>query len=94
MIMKFARFSFSDHADKFKEYLSFKHIDINFFIEKEKDGCLPFLDGNIFCENKKVATKVHRKTSFSGNYTNLYQSFISESYKIGLIKDTLKAYFC
>ena len=44
----FALFSSPDHADKLKEYLSSKYPNINFSMEKEKDGCLPFLDGNIF----------------------------------------------
>ena len=40
----FALLSSLDHAGKFKEYLSSKHPNINFSIEKEKDGCLPFLE--------------------------------------------------
>ena len=47
----FALFPSTDHADKIKEYLSSKHHNIIFSIEKEKDGCLPFLDVNIFREN-------------------------------------------
>ena len=35
----FALFSSSYHAGKFKEYLSFQHIYMNVFIEKEKDRC-------------------------------------------------------
>ena len=81
----FALFSSPDHADKFKEYLSSKHSNINFSIEKEKDGCLPFLDVKIFCENKTFATKVYRKKTFSGVYTN-FKSLIPETYKIGLTK--------
>ena len=54
-------FSSPDHADQFKKHLSFKHPNINFSIQKEKDGCLPFLDDNIFCENEKFATNVYRK---------------------------------
>ena len=57
-------------------------------MEKEKDGCLDFLGVNIFCENKKFATKVYRKKTFSGVYTN-FKSFIPETYKIGLIKSSL-----
>ena len=64
-------FSSPDHGDKFKEYLSSKHPNINFSIEKEKDGCLPFLDVNIFRENEKFAINVYRKKTFSGVYTNL-----------------------
>ena len=77
-----------DHADKFKEYLSSKHPHINFPIEKEEDGCLPFLGVNIFLENKKFATNVYTKKTFSGVYTN-FKSFIPETYKIGLIKSLL-----
>ena len=39
----FVPFSSPDHADKFREYLSFKHPNIKFSIEKDEDGCLPFL---------------------------------------------------
>ena len=84
----FALFSSPDHADKFKEYLSSKHPNINFSIEKEKDGCLPCLDVNIFRENWKFATNTDRKKTFSGIYTNS-KSFIIEKYKIGLIKSLL-----
>ena len=76
------------HADKFKEYFSSKHPNINFSIGKEKDGCLPFLDVNIFRENKKFATNIYRKKAFSGVYTN-FKSFIPETYKIVLIKSLL-----
>ena len=84
----FILFSSPDHADKFRKYLSSKHPNIKFSIEKEEDGCLPFLDVNIFCENDKFATDVCRKKTFSGVYTN-FKSFILETYKIGLIKSLL-----
>ena len=54
----FPLFSSTDHGDRFKEYLSSKYLNINFSIVKEMDGCLPFLDVNIFRENKKFATTV------------------------------------
>ena len=38
----FVMFSSTDHADKFRGYLSSKHSNIKFSIEKEEDGCLPF----------------------------------------------------
>ena len=38
----FILFSSPDHADQFREYLSSKHPYIKIFIEKEKDGRLPF----------------------------------------------------
>ena len=68
--------------------MSSKHPNISFPIEKEKDGCLPFLDVNTFRENEKFATNVYRKKTFSGVYTN-FKSFIPETYKIGLIKSLL-----
>ena len=79
---------FIDITDKFREYLSSKHPNIKFSIEKEEDGCLPFLDINISREDDKFATNVYKKKTFSGVYTN-FKSFISETYKIGLIKSLL-----
>ena len=66
----FVLFSYPNHADKFREHLSSKYPNINSSIEKEKDGCLPFSDANIFRENEKFATNVYRKNAFSGVYTN------------------------
>ena len=51
----FVLFSSPDHSDKFREYLSSKHPNIKFSIEKDQDGCLPFLDINLFRENQKFA---------------------------------------
>ena len=84
----FVLFSSPDHADKFREYLSSKHPNIKFSIEKEGDGCLPFLDVKIFRENDKFATNVYKKKTFSGVYIN-FKSFIPETFKIGLIKSLL-----
>ena len=39
---------------KFKKYLSSKHPNINFSLEKENDGRLSFLDTNIFREKWKL----------------------------------------
>ena len=52
-----------DHVDKFKEYLFSEHPIIYFSVEKEKDGCLPSLDIDVFRENKKLANSVYRKIS-------------------------------
>ena len=84
----FVLFFSPDHADKFREYLSSKHPNIKFSIEKEEDGCLPFVDVNIFRENDKFATNDYRKKTFSGVYIN-FKSFIPEPYKIGLIKSLI-----
>ena len=68
----FVLLSSPDHADKFREYLSSKHPNIKFSIEKEVNGCLPFLDVNIFRENDKFATNLYRKKTFSRVYTKFY----------------------
>ena len=83
----FALFTAPDHADKFKEYLSSKHPNINFSIVKEKDGCLPFLDVNIFVKTRHFQLTSVKKTC-GGVYTN-FKSFIPETYKIDLIKPLL-----
>ena len=81
----FVLFSSLDQAEKFKKYLSSKHPNINFSLEKENDGRLSFLDINIFREKGKFVTNVYRKKTFSGVYTN-FNSFIPETYKTGLFK--------
>ena len=72
----------------FKEYLSSKHPNINFSLEKENDGRLSFLDINIFREKGKFVTNVYWKKNFSGVYTN-FNSFIPETYKTGFIESLL-----
>ena len=84
----FVLFSSPDYADKFRECLTSKHPNIKFSIEKEKDGCLPFVDVNIFRENENFATNVYRKRTFSGVYAN-FESFIPETYKVSLIQSLL-----
>ena len=78
-----ALFSSLDHAYKFKTCLSSKHQNINFSIEKEKDGCLHSLDVNIFRKNEKFETKACRKKS-SVWFIPTFKSFIPETHKIGL----------
>ena len=61
------------------------HPNIYFSTEKEKDGCSPFLNVDIFLENEKFTTNVYRKKTFSGVYTN-FKRFIPDTCNIGLIK--------
>ena len=84
----FVLFSSLDQAEKFKKYLSSKHPNINFSLEKENEGRSSFLDVNIFREKGKFVTNVYRKKTFSGVYTN-FGSFIPETYKTDLIKSLL-----
>ena len=77
-----------DQAEKFKKYLSSKHPNINFSLEKESDGRLSFLGINILREKENFATNVYRKKTFSCVYTN-FNSFIPETYKTSLVKSLL-----
>ena len=62
MLMIFVLFSYLDRAEKFNKYLSSKHPNINFSLEKENDRHLSFLDINIFREKGKFVTNVIGKT--------------------------------
>ena len=88
----FVLFSSSDHVEKFKEYFSSKHRNINFSYEKENENNMSFLDILISRENEKFVTNVYRKPTFSGVYTN-FESFIPQTYKIGLVFSLLHRIF-
>ena len=53
----FVLFSTLDQAEKFKKYLSSKHLNINFSIEKENDSRLSYLGVNFFLQKGKFVTK-------------------------------------
>ena len=74
----FVLFSSLDQAEMRKKYLSSRHPNINFLLEKETDCRLYFLDINIFREKGKSVTTFYRKKTFSGVYTN-FNSFIPET---------------
>ena len=54
----FVLFSSSDHVEKFKEYFSSNHRNINFSYEKENENNMSFLDILISRKNKKFVTNV------------------------------------
>ena len=54
----FVLFFSLDQAEKFKKYLSSKHPNINFLLEKENDGRSSFLDIHIFRVKGKFVTYV------------------------------------
>ena len=78
----FVLFSSLDHTEKFEQYLSSKHPNINFSLEKENDGWF----GHVFREKGEFAINVYWKKTFTGVYTN-FNSFTPETY--GLIKSLL-----
>ena len=72
------------HIPLFHNYLNQQHPNMKFTCEEEKDNQLSFLDINIKRDTNNFSTSLHRKTTFSGVYTN-FDSFISSSYKEGLL---------
>ena len=79
----FLQFSSPDHSDKLKEHLSSKHLNID-FREREKRKMVVYLF-QMLTFATKFSTNVYRKKTLSGVYIN-FKSFITETYKIGLIK--------
>ena len=80
----FVLFESSESADSIREYMSSKHQNINFTIEKENVGSLLFLDVKICRKNGKFVTTVYRKPTFSEVF-NIYKSFIPTYQKRGLL---------
>ena len=79
----FVLFESSESADSFREYMSSKHQNINFTVEKENVGSLSFLHVKIYRKNGKFVISIYRKPTFSGIFTN-YESFIPTYQKRGL----------
>ena len=88
----FVLFESSESADSFRKYMSSKHQNINFTVEKENVGSLSFLDIKICRKNGKFVTSVYRKPTFSGVFTN-YESFIPTYQKRGLLHTLLHRSF-
>ena len=80
----FLLFRSSDHVPFFLDYLNQQHTNITFTTEIERDGKLPFLDIDIFRSDRKFATSVYRKPTFTGLFTN-FNSFIPLAYKQNLV---------
>ena len=88
----FVLFESCECADSFHEYISSKHQNINFTIEKENVGSLSFVDVKICRKNGKFVTRVYRKPTFSGVFTN-YESFIPTYQKRELLHTFLHRSF-
>jgi Reverse transcriptase (RNA-dependent DNA polymerase) len=77
----------------FLEYLNSRHPSIKFTVEYETDRKLPFLDVLVDGINGDCfTTSIYRKVTFTGLLTN-FNSFCSNSYKIGLIKTLIDRVF-
>ena len=78
----------SDHITRLAEYLSSRHPNIKFTYELENNNTLPFLDVNVFRDAGRFSSTVHRKSTFSGVYSN-FGSFMPVMYKRGLVSTLL-----
>ena len=80
----FVLFSEPSYIDKFKDYMSLQHKNINFSKESENNNSLSFLDVKISRTDNKFVTNIYRKPTFSGVLTN-FESYIPMHFKHGLI---------
>ena len=55
-----------------------------FFMEREKEDKLSFLDVEIIREQGKFTTTIYRKPTFAGVYSN-FESFSPSVYKFGMV---------
>ena len=88
----FVLFKSKEHLKLFVNYMNSKHRNIKFTFETEDSNNFSFLDVKITRQNKRFVTSIFRKATFSGVFTN-YDSFISDTYKIGLVYKLLFRFF-
>ena len=82
----FCVFNNENEAPLFFNFLNSQHPNIKFTMEKETNRILSFLV--VYIDNNDpscLKTSVYRKKTFTGLLTNFF-SFISFSYKVGLIR--------
>ena len=88
----FVLFKSKEHLKLFVNYMNSKHRNIKFTFETEDSNNFSFLDVKITRQNNRFVTSIFRKATFSGVFTN-YDSFISDTYKIGLVHTLLFRFF-
>ena len=88
----FLLFKSKEHLKLFVNYMNSKHSNIKFTFETEDSNNFSFLDAKITRQNKRFFTSFFRKATFSGVFTN-YDSFISDTYNIGLVHTLLFRFF-
>ena len=80
----FVLFSSPTHVEKFRNYMSSQHKNINFSQEQEVNVSLSFLDILVTRESNQFTTNIYRKPTFSGVFTN-FESYIPIHFKRGLV---------
>ena len=76
-----------EEAEEFLEVLNKLHPCLQFTMESEGDGKLPFLDVLVLRDevSEVVLTTIYRKPTFTGLYTR-WDSFCAPRYKIAVIR--------
>jgi hypothetical protein len=59
---------FSDRLQDFLNHLSSQRTSIQFTVETEPDGTIPFLDNLVIRKGLALTTKVYRKSTHTGRY--------------------------
>ena len=80
----FAIFDHEAEADEFLTKLNCLHSSLRFSFEKEKEGCLSFLDVYVKRTDVGLEPSVYRKPTFTGQYLR-WESFSPHKRKISLI---------
>ena len=92
MTIFFVLFKSKEHSKLFVNYTNSKHKDIKFTFETGDSNNFSFLDFKTTRKNKRFVTSIFLKATFSGVFTN-YDSFIFDTYKIGLVHAFLFQFF-
>ena len=87
----FVLFEKPEQILRFVNYMNKRHNNITFSFQTEKDNSFFFLDVKI-CREKRKFTRVFRKDTFSGVYTN-FISFVALEHKFGLVYTLLHRSF-
>ena len=80
------------HLKVFVSHMNSKHRNTKFTFKTEDSNNVSFLDVKIIRQNKRFVTSIFRKAAFSGVFIN-YVSFISGTYKTGLVDTRLFRFF-
>ena len=88
----FVQFESKEHLKLFVNHINLKHKIIKFTFETEDSNNFSFLHVKITRRNKRFVTSIFRKATFTGVFTN-YDSFIFDTYKIGLVHTLLFRFF-
>ena len=81
----------SDHLKRFQSDLNSCHVKYH-VIHYKQNKKISFLDVNFIREQGKIITSIYGKPTFSVVYTR-FDSFLLDTYKIGMISVLVKRYF-